>query len=111
MLVMDQAGWHKSGELNVPDNISVLFYLHILLMLASTRAGLGDIKDIGLISQDTGVYESELLESYQSHLRSLESLLSICMTGLQKHAQRDDGLNTINVIFGNWYNSSVFGIL
>ena len=25
VLVMDQAGWHKSGELNIPDNISVLF--------------------------------------------------------------------------------------
>ena len=25
VLVMDQAGWHKSGDLNVPDNISILF--------------------------------------------------------------------------------------
>ena len=25
VLVMDQAGWHKSGELNIPDNISILF--------------------------------------------------------------------------------------
>ena len=38
VLVMDQAGWHTSGKLDIPDNISILTLPHSRSQLSNMEA-------------------------------------------------------------------------
>ena len=99
VLIMDQAGWHTTAKLNLPDNITIL-------PLPSRAPELNPVENLWQFMRDNWL-SNRVFESYRPDRRPLlRGVESPARSALARHVYRSPNLGPCMISYAGWYKAS-----
>ena len=96
VLIMDQAGWHTTAKLNLPDNITIL-------PLPSRAPELNPVENLWQFMRDNWL-SNRVFESYRPDRRPLlRGVESPARSALASHVYRSPNLGPYMISYAGWY--------